>query len=86
MQENETLKKKNKKAGEPQKKKFFDGEPTPVPPPQTARPKAVAPGPTPQKKNRKTGKEDGVRRFHAEASEGLDDKQVAERMAQGLYN
>ena len=95
MRENEPLKKKNKKqSGEP-KKKFFDGEATPaqskeqVKAPQAEKQepsKNAAPLPKPPKKQKNGESIKNVQRFHAEASEGLDDKQVEERIAQGLYN
>ncbi len=89
MRENEPLKKKNKKQAEPPKKKFFDGEPvnaTPIQKEQKDWTKEKAALPNPPKKKKHTANAESVRRFHAEASEGLDDNQVAERIAQGLYN
>ncbi len=95
MRENEPLKKKNKKHGEEPKKKFFNGEAMPaerkesVKAPQAEKQtptKNVTALPKPPKKPKNAGNAENVQRFHAEASEGLDDKQVAERIAQGLYN
>lgn len=97
MKENETLKKKNKKTnGDERKKKFFDGEAAPAEPKESVKAvgspkrepteKQTAPSKPLKKKKKNAGGAENVKRFHAEAAEGLDDSQVAERMAQGLYN
>ncbi|MBQ8320363.1 MAG: HAD-IC family P-type ATPase [Clostridia bacterium] len=96
MSKNETLENKKKKQSAPaQKKKFFDEaaitqpqapEKTDAPTPKAEHPAVATPNKKRVAKKKNAPSSESVQRFHADASKGLDQKQVQLRLEQGLYN